>query len=429
MNYGQVSEYLSRAEAFGSIPGLSRIARLTDELENPQRGMPFVHIAGTNGKGSTAAYISEMLRAAGYRTGLYTSPYIRGFGERVRVNGEVASEDGIAETMTDVIEASERIIKVGGMPPTVFEMITAMGFLYFRRQNCDITVLEVGLGGRLDATNIIDPPLAAVLTRIGLDHTELLGQTVAEIAAEKAGIIKPGCAAVLMRQSAEAEDTVSAICGAENVPLFRADAGVARLRSIATDGICFDWENYEGLETGMTGLFQIQNAVTATRTAQVLEKLGWAIDESAVRAGLKKARCAGRLEILSEKPIFLTDGAHNPQGAAALAESLSVLFPGKKFLFVIGVLADKDYRGILAETLPFAKRVYAVTPPVKRALSAFALKEETAAISAVPAEAFDTPEAGIFAALNAAGKDDVICAFGSLYQIAGIRAFFGKTAD
>lgn len=397
-----------------------------NELGNPERGRAFIHVAGTNGKGSTAAYLSSVLRFAGYRTGLYISPYIQSFGERIRVNGIAITKDEIAEEMTKVIEAAERVVLTGAQAPTVFELVTAMGFLYFKRQNCDITVLEVGLGGRLDATNIIEAPVAAVITSVGFDHTELLGTTLTEIAGEKAGIIKPGCDVIISEEKDEVTDAVSAVCRDNGVSLFRADARSARITVIAPDGLCFDWENYKGLETRLTGLFQIKNAVNAVRTAQVLSDRGWAINETAVREGLRTASCIGRMEFLCEKPVFLADGAHNPQGAAALAGSLAAMFPGKKITFIMGVLADKDCRAILSEVFPVAKRFYTVTPPGSRALSAYELKKEISALSSVPAEAFDEIKEGISAALDAAREDDILCAFGSLYQIGRIREFFGR---
>lgn len=425
MNYHEVMSYLDNAKVFGSILGLHTIRELLAELHDPQKGLPAVHVAGTNGKGSTAAYLAEMLHAAGYRTGLYISPYIQRFGERVQVDGITITEDEIAARMTKVIEAARAITARGCQPPTVFELITAMGFLHFQAHRCDIVVVEVGLGGRLDATNVIEKPEAAVITHIGLDHTELLGDTIPQIAAEKGGIIKPGCDVVLCWQSREAMEPIASICRTQNAVLHYADATNAVLHALTVDKLIFDWAGYESLQTSLTGLHQVSNAVTAVKTAEVLRDKGWHIDEPAIRAGLVQARCIGRFELLSRKPPVLVDGAHNPQGVEAMTESLKALFPGKKFTFLMGVLADKDYRTAVTLTLPIAKRFYAMTPPVPRALHAEKLAEVIRRAGNVPVSVCGTIEDSVHAAMHGADSDDVLCAFGSLYQIGEIRACFG----
>lgn len=425
MNYQEVMTYLDHAKVFGSILGLSTMRELLKELHHPEKGLPAVHVAGTNGKGSTAAYLSEMLTAAGCRTGLYISPFIQRFGERIQVDGTLISRDEIAELMTRVIAAAESISRRGVQSPTVFELITAMGFLQFREKNCDIAVVEVGLGGRLDATNVIERPEAAVITHIGLDHTQVLGNTIAQIAAEKGGIVKSGCDTVMLRQSEEAMETVEKICRKKNAPLHWADASTAVLRALTVDGLVFDWEEYEGLRTSMTGLHQMCNAVTAVEAARVLGGRGWGIGEREIRAGLKSAKCVGRLEVLSRSPMVLVDGAHNPQGAKALMESLRVLFPGKKITFVVGTLADKDYRAAVAEAIPLAGRFVAVTPPVHRALGAEELAAVLREAGTVPVSVCPLMEDALRLVLESAGADDVICIFGSLYQIGDVRAFFG----
>jgi len=424
MNYKEVMSYLDNAKILGSVLGLNTMKELLAELHHPQRGLPTVHIAGTNGKGSTAAYLAEILHAAGYRTGLYISPFVQRFGERVQVNGLTITEDEIAAQMTKVIEAAHAITARGSHSPTVFELITAMGFLHFKSYSCDIVVVEVGLGGRLDATNIIEAPEAAVITQIGLDHTELLGDSIRQIAAEKGGIIKTGCDVVVLRQESEAIEPIAAICRSKNAILHCADANIAVLRNLTVDGLTFDWGAYEGLQTALTGLHQISNAVTAVKTAEVLLGKGWHINEAAIRTGLRQARCIGRLELLSRKPLLLVDGAHNPQGVEAMTHSLEALFPGKKITFLMGMLADKDFHTAALLTIPFAKRFYTMTPPVPRALSAQTMAEVIHAAGDVPVRACDTIEDALSQALLEAEPGDVLCAFGSLYQIGAIRAFF-----
>jgi len=426
LDYREAMAFLDRAKVLGSVLGLETMRRLMDEMGNPHRGMKYVHIAGTNGKGSAASYISGILRCAGFRTGLYTSPYVQRFGERIQVDGVSITEEEIAAVMTEVAAASERMVKNGAQPPTVFELVTAMGFAYFQRKSCDIVVLEVGLGGRLDATNIIEEPEVAVITRIGLDHTELLGNTIAQIAAEKGGIIKPGCDVVVYDQSAEATRVIEEICARRSAKYHLADLTSATLRHMTVKGLVFDWGGYEALSTSLTGLHQLNNAVTAVKAAEVLREQGWEIGEAAVREGLFRAGCIGRLELLHENPVFLVDGAHNPQGVKALMESLRALFPGKKLRFLMGVLADKDYLSALEAALPLAERFYTVTPPIDRALPAARLAAAIRERSSLPALSFSEISKALDAMLHEAERDSVLCAFGSLYQIAAIRTYFGR---
>lgn len=425
MNYQEAMNYLDRAKVFGSVLGLSTMRALLDELGNPHRGLPTVHIAGTNGKGSTAAYLAEILKRAGYRTGLYISPFIQRFGERIQVDGTRISEEEIAALMSRVAGAAEAMVQKGAHPPTVFELITAMGFLHFRAAGCEIAVVEVGLGGRLDATNVIESPEVSVITHIGLDHTLQLGNTLEQIAGEKGGIIKPDCPTVLYGQEDCVNRVIADICRDRGCALSVADAADARLRAVTVDGLSFDWGGYEGLRTGLTGLHQLGNAVTALETVRVLREKGWRIGDDALRAGLANARCIGRLELMRREPVFLVDGAHNPQGVEALLESLRALFPGKKFVFLMGILADKDYLSAAGLILPWAKRIYAMTPPVPRALPSKELAALLRAKGDAPVKAFDTVEAAVEAALREAEPDEVLCAFGSLYQIGSIRAYFG----
>ncbi|MPM36704.1 Folylpolyglutamate synthase [bioreactor metagenome] len=281
------------------------------------------------------------------------------------------------------------------------------------------------MGGRLDATNVLETPEVSVITHIGLDHTQQLGDTLEQIAWEKGGIIKPGCPAVLYGQGPGVTRTIEEICREKGAELCHASASEARLTEMTVDGLVFDWAGYEGLKTSLTGLHQLGNAVTAARAAQVLAGRGWRIDETALRAGLAGAGCIGRLELLSRSPVFLVDGAHNPQGVEAMLESLRLLFPDKRFVFLMGMLADKDYASAVRLILPLASRVYTITPPVPRALPAEELAGLIRAGGPVSAQAFGSVREAVEAALSDAGPEDVLCAFGSLYQIGEIRACFG----
>lgn len=426
MNYKEALDFILGAETMGSILERNVMECLLEELGNPHKGLKYVHIAGTNGKGSTSAYVSSILRAAGYRTGLYTSPYIQQFNERIQVDGVQISDEELAEITTEIAEASKRVLARGLRHPTVFELITAIGFIYFKRMACDIVVLEVGLGGRLDATNVIESPEVAVITNIGYDHMDVLGDTLELIAGEKAGIIKPNCSVVLYSQTKSVEDVIASVCREKGVSLTFADSSLAEIRSISLDGIEFDYNGYKGLKSSLLGLYQVKNAVTAIAAAEELIKKGYAISEQNIRDGLASAHWPGRLELLRRKPVVIVDGAHNPQGAAALLESLDALFPGRKINFVLGVLADKDYSSTIELAMPRAKCFHTVTPPNKRALPADKLAEEIRKHGDVPVHTCDSIPSALDTVLASVGEDEVVCIFGSLYQVGEVRSYFGR---
>ncbi len=431
MDYKEALEFIYSAEVYGSVLGLGTMKRLLEAMGNPQKGLKFVHVAGTNGKGSVCAYLSGILSAAGYKTGLYVSPYVQEFGERIQVNGKYIPEDALAEVTQIVKEKSEELVRAGHQHPTVFELMTAIGFEYFRRSGCDIVVLEVGLGGRLDATNIIDSPEVAVMVNIGFDHIEQLGNTLQKIAFEKAGIIKPGCDTVLYLQKTEVMEVIKNVCAERGSRLHIADGSKADISDISLAGMVFDWENYEGLKTALLGIHQVKNAATAVRAAEVLRERGWRLTDDAIRLGLKSTRWVGRLEVLSREPVFIVDGAHNPQGVETLLESLKLFFGERRFVFIMGVLGDKDYHTSVKMALPMAKCFFTVSPPMEgRSLPAEKLAGE---IKSYGYEVEVTvcksiPEA-VMSALDQANEDDVICAFGSLYQIGEIRRYFNAVNE
>lgn len=398
----------------GQKPGLDRIRRLLGRLGDPHTRLKFVHIAGSNGKGSTAAMLSSVLTAAGLKTGLYTSPHLWQFNERFQVDGAPISEEDLVDITARVLEAAE--------DETEFELMTALGMVYFLRAGCDIVVLETGLGGRLDSTNVIPAPEAAVITHIGLEHTELLGDTVEKIAAEKAGIIKPGCSAVLYGQSQEAETAVERACGVVNAPLART-APVEPVSS-GQEGQRFLYRGRGPYSISLLGEYQVHNAAVVLETVDALRRRGWEIPEKAVVEGLVRARWPGRLELARRGPDVILDGGHNPQCMEALARALGELYPGKKLIFLIGVLADKDWSTMMGELLPLAKEFYTITPDSPRAMSAGELAEylESRGVRAVPC---GTVGDGLDRALAAAGPQDVVCACGSLYMIGEVRHLLG----
>lgn len=417
MTCQQALDYIHSIPWKNRRPGLERARELLSLMGNPQRRLRFVHVAGTNGKGSTAAMLSCILRCAGYTTGLNTSPYIHRFNERLQVDGRCIGDEELAELTEWIRPPAEGMRE----HPSEFELVTCIGFEYFVRRRCDIVVLEVGLGGRLDPTNVIDCPEAAVITAIGLDHTELLGNTVEAIAAEKAGIVKPGCRVVLSGQQDTVERTVREICQSAGAPLEVAKTECVAIRSMTPDGLRFDWRGAQNLQVPLVGLHQVQNVATVLQTVFVLRAQGWNIPDEAVRDGLAGTRWPGRFELLHQNPAFIVDGGHNPQGARAVAQTLTDLFPGKKITFLMGALADKDAAGIAAPVAGIAGRIFTVTPPTPRAMPAEELARLLATRFGLAATPCGDIAQGVRAALDAAGAGGVACAFGSLYQVAGVR--------
>lgn len=404
----------------GHAPGLERTRALLGALGNPERTLKFVHITGSNGKGSTAAMLSSILTAAGYRTGLFTSPHLYRFNERFRVNGKAISDEALARITERVLSAAEQF----GEHPTEFELMTAIGFLWFAEEKCDIVVLEVGLGGRLDSTNVIPAPEVAVITNIGLEHTELLGHTLAEIAREKSGILKHGCHAVLYGQSREVEEVAAEVCREKDIPLTVSDQGQLVRLCADRDGQRFTYRDGRERHLPLLGDYQLYNAATVLDAAAALRARGWKISEAAVESGLAAAKWPGRLELARRDPDFIIDGGHNPQCAQALADALRTLYPGKKIIFLIGVLSDKDWQAMVGTVLPLAKRVLTVRPESERAKNENELAEWIKARD-VEAEACATLGAAAEAALAEAGREDVICAFGSLYSVGELRHEMG----
>lgn len=450
--------------------GLDRIRELLERLGRPQDSLRFVHVAGTNGKGSTCAYLASILQAAGYRTGLFTSPYIERFEERIRVDGADIGRDDLRAATLQVREQAEAMACESGDHPTEFELMTAVALVHFARSGCDIAVLEVGLGGRLDSTNVIDAPEARVIARIGLDHTALLGNTLAAIAGEKAGIVKDGSPVVSWPQEPEAMAVVEATAAQHGCELRVADfsqleegavqwgrreaavddaegSGDIEDAVTPTTGYAsaafrpFSYKGFRDLRTALLGSYQPQNAALALEAVEALRGRGWVIPDDAVRAGIAAARWPGRFEIVEggaapDGFAFVVDGGHNPQGAQALADSLAEAFPGRKPVFVIGVLEDKDYPEMLEAVLPLGSAFVCVTPDNPRALPASKLARAirwtdqdmlgcSACVSPYVARDF---EDAVSRARQLAGPDGLICAFGSLYSVGALKEAVRTTA-
>lgn len=419
MTAAEAIEYIEKGIWSTTRLGLERTYELLELLGNPQKKLKIIHVAGSNGKGSTCAMLDEILRRAGYRTGLYTSPYILSFCERMRVNGE----DIPGERLAEVTEHVKALADSMEDHPSQFEMVTAIALQYFYESGCDIVVLEVGMGGATDSTNAIDAPEVAVITNIGLEHTEYLGDTLEKIATVKGGIIKTGCHAVCYDGAPEVSKTIAKICEEKQVPLTQLDFSHLESVSQSLEGQDFRWKG-QPYRVKLTGPHQLCNAAVVLETVETLRTRGWKISETAVREGLEHVCWPARMEVLQHDPLMIVDGGHNPQCTQMLKESLNQLLPGRKVIFLAGVLADKDYPQIMELLMPMAQEFVCLTPANERALPAKDLADYLCSLGA-KAMACDSVEDGIRAARAAAGDDGVVVAFGSLY-LAGVvrKAFF-----
>ena len=419
MSYESTLEYIHAVQWRGQKPGLSRTQSLLAHLGNPERALKFVHVGGTNGKGSTCAMLASVLRAAGYRTGLYTSPYINCFRERIQVDGEMIPPQALEAVVDEIRPWADAMAD----PPSEFELITAAALRYFRQQRCDIVVLEVGLGGEFDATNVIPAPEVAVLTAIGLDHTAVLGGTVEAIARTKSGIIKPGSAVVSYGQPPEANAVIQDVCARQGTPLYTVNFDALNIKNQDISGTVFDFSGRGDLFLPLPGSYQPKNAAVALTALDVLRRRGWNIPEDAIRTGLAAVQWPGRFEVLSRSPLFLLDGSHNPQGMAATTESLRRLLPGQKFIFLISMMADKVVDAMLSLLLPLAADFVAVAADIPRAMPAEALAERVRGLGGAVTVCSTIPE-GVRTARALAG-DGAVCALGTLYFSGDVRRAFG----
>lgn len=414
MNYKQAMEYMEEIAKYGSVPGLTNIINLCEKLGNPQNDLKFVHIAGTNGKGSTLAYISTVLKEAGYRVGRYVSPTIFEYRERIQVNERMISKDALCRHLERIKEAIEELQVEGKSHPTPFEIETALGFLYFKEKKCDVVVLETGLGGTLDATNLITTTIISVIASVSMDHMAFLGDTLTEIAENKAGILKPGIPVVTMEQKDEVMQVIERKAKELHCELTVALETHASKIRYGVEKQKFDYREYKGLEIGLAGKCQIANAILAIEVLRVLSKKGFCIKEQALRDGLKKTVWRGRFTVVAKKPLFIVDGAHNEDAAIKLADSIRFYFTNKKIIYIMGILKDKEYEKIIANTAPYAEQIITVTTPGNpRALPAYdlakAVKDYHPNVTAV-----DSLQEAVEMSYLLAGKDSVIIAFGSL---------------
>lgn len=429
MDYQEALDYILRFADYERLPrsgivwDLRRVERLLERLGNPQDAARTVHVAGTKGKGSTAAMVASILSRAGYRTGLYTSPHLLSFTERIKVNGEPITEADWAR-LTEIIRPDVEVVNEEGAfgELTTFEILTAMAFLYFREIKADYQVIEVGLGGRLDATNVVRPEIC-LMTSISYDHTDVLGDTLAKIASEKAGIIKPGAVVISAPQEPEAMEVIERVCREKNVRLVKA-------------GVDFTWKRDNFTETGqafnvrglvdeynvrlpLLGEYQLQNAALAVATAKVLVEKGAEISKGSIVAGLEGVKLPGRLQVLRRQPWLVVDEAHNAHSMQQLGVALREFFKYDRLTLILGCGSDKEVDGIVAEAVRITDDVILVASRHPKAVRPDVLKEKFAG-HGITAQAAGSVAAGVKTALAGAGKNDLICATGSVFVIAEV---------
>ncbi len=415
-------EYISDLSRYGSVPGLDSIRELLRRLGNPQEQTPVVHIAGTNGKGSTLAYLRAILSEAGYRTGSYSSPAVMDYRERYTVDGIMIAKTAFARLLEPVAQAAGEMEAEGLAHPTAFEIETALAFCFFAEKKCDVAVVETGMGGELDATNLIEKPLVSVLASISMDHMQFLGKCLAEIARHKAGIIKEGAPVVSVMQKPEAMKVIGQAAKERHAPLFVADVSRASAVRYGLTGQSFNYGGMRGLKISLGGIWQIENAVLAVETVRALNGRGFTVSERALRAGLAGAVWRGRLTVLAKKPYFIIDGAHNADAAKKLADSLSFCFTNEPKVFIMGVLRDKEYGAIIEYMAPMADQIITVTPPDNpRAMQAYELAQEVSGVNGHVTAAGSIEEAVEMAYLLTP-PDGVILAFGSLSYLGRLTA-------
>ena len=410
---------------FGMVLGLDRMEELLRRLGNPQDDLKVIHVAGTNGKGSVSKYLEEGLSTCGYKMGLYTSPYIETFNERIRYDGADISDEDLEYYGQKVVSAAEAMVADGLDSPTEFEVVTAIAFLYFADRQADITILEVGLGGIGDSTNVVKSPLASVITSISYDHMAQLGSSLAEIAVNKAGIIKTGCPVIANVPQRDAAKIIARKAYAMGSRLY----DISGIRAAVSDETPFSQKvsmelyekSYSDVEISMVGRHQAENLKTALATLEILRKSGAVkLDREALYEGLKRARQPGRFEVISEDPLVIIDGAHNEAGAQALQETMAQHFAGKKILLVAGILADKEIDSIVKFLTKITDHIIVTEPDNPRKLAAEKLAEHVADFG-VAAEAVSDVEAAVHRAKELADGYDVILFAGSLYLIGDVR--------
>ncbi|NMA83738.1 MAG: bifunctional folylpolyglutamate synthase/dihydrofolate synthase [Epulopiscium sp.] len=424
MTYEESIKYIDSIQFFGKKKGLDNMIYLMNQLENPQERLKIIHVAGTNGKGSVCAMLSSILQAQGYKVGFFTSPHLECYNERIQVNRRPISNKDFAAIATEIRLQCEEMVQSGQNHPSFFEYITAMAFTYFAQQEVDFVILEVGLGGRLDATNIIKEPLVSVITSIALDHTHILGSTLSEVTWEKAGIMKENRPTVLSCTQEEVYNIVKEIAKERKIPFYFAKTEDLSIYEQTLEGVRFSINNtyikYEDLFLSLLGTYQIRNVCTVLLTIAVLRQQQVLISEEAIRAGLAHTEWAGRMEIISKKPLFILDGAHNPEGIKAFLETVLEQAEDRKIYIIFGVLKDKAYEQMLGQLIPHIHGIIFTEPDHPHAV---ATEKLAALVEGREIAIYQEKDIGkaLELAKNVVQVEDILCGIGSLYLIGGIK--------
>lgn len=441
MIYEEARQFIDNSNQYGCVPGLTTVSELLRRLDNPQEKLKIIHVAGTNGKGSTSSFITTILNKAGYRVGRYISPAVFSYRERIQISDNAIQQDkvtvqyitrqGVCDTIALIKPVCEAMVADGFSHPTSFEIETAMVMLYLLWMKVDFAVIEVGMGGRLDATNVIKNPVCSVITSISMDHMQYLGDTLEKIAAEKAGIIKKQVPVITCRQNPEVIRVIKDTADNLASPLFISDdANVVDVCYYMdkTEFTLIKDGRSEQYFIGLLGEYQVENAIMAVKTAQVLNSLGFTIKEENIRKGLAQTKWSGRFEVIAKEPYFIIDGAHNEAAATILRSSIIRYFHNKRKIFLIGVLADKEFEKILKLTADLADVIITTTPNSPRALPSDQLAKEALKYCGNVYDAKNTGNA-VKLAYREAAKEDIIIAFGSLSYLGDLVDTLGIRKD
>ena len=415
MNYQEAMEYMDSCAGYGIVPGLDTIKELLGRLNHPEQHLKFIHIAGTNGKGSTLAFISEALKENGYRIGRYVSPTIFEYRERFQIQGKPISKAYVARLVTEVAEHVKAMIEEGYAHPTPFEIETAMAFLLFYQKECDFVVLETGMGGALDATNVIENTLIAVISSVQKDHSAYLGDTIEEIASHKAGIIKKNCVVVSACQKEEVKNVIEKTAFEQKAAkvVFVDNDNIKKIK-YEHQKTSFYYLNWKKIEISLMGTYQVKNAALALTVLDELQKLGIKLREEKIKKAFLNTSWPARFQMIDKKPVFIVDGAHNPAAAKELRESVQFYFTNKRIIYIIGMFRDKEYEKVIDTTCDLANHVICVAKSGNsRALPAYDLAQEVVKVNPMVTVA-DSVEEAVELAYLLADKDSVIVAFGSL---------------
>ncbi len=421
MKYEAALEQLNLLSCRGSVPGLEAMEDLLQVMGHPERQLQFVHITGTNGKGSVAAFVSEALCTQGYKVGRYTSPAVCDYRERITYCRKPIPKTAVAEGLSLIFQLCDAKGADFRRLPTVFEMETALAFWYFARKKCDIVVLEVGMGGRLDATNCIPTPKVAILTSVSMDHMSYLGDDLTAIASEKAGILKKGCIAVSAVQEDEVTNVIRDKCDELHIPLRIADVSYIRGLKEQKDKQVLTYQNHKNIAFHLLGTYQQQNAILALEALDALSECGFGVKEDKLKEAFSHTEWFGRFSIVSRKPLVIVDGAHNEAAAKKLAETIRFYFTNRKIVFIMGVLKDKEYDRIIRQVSTIPNAVITITPPIRaRALSALELANEWCHYHSSVTAADSVSEALELAELLVQDDGVIIC-FGSLSYLSEVK--------